>query len=272
MRFNETGFPGEVETNKSNYFKDYERHGSTLADSIEYDLNFLKEAKGDKFIPDSLNNFLLGGCACRTSLDAMEDFIYRIRQKLSTNLFVIDLEKTAIENLKIAPSHYENINRHLVQGDLLRIPIQPSSIDYVRLDYLQNYIPLEKQRDFLLELRRILSRKGVIANMLTFVHEGETNARGYMSDGKSGCRIYYDATGIKILDLSRIFFKEIALGSGLSFEIKEEFTTYGNEDIAINYDRETEEYYREQGYEIHPFGGKARRKTAVDCSYIIMRH
>lgn len=139
----------------------------TIAESIGYDLRLIREKKYKGFDPTLLKTFLIGGCFSSGSISAMIDFIKQINPNERIRLIVTDINKEAFQLLKqqqiVVP---ENIALEMFQGDLTTLGLRSNSVDYVRMDYTQNFIAPNKQTILLQELNRILTNNGIVASMV----------------------------------------------------------------------------------------------------------
>lgn len=159
----------------------------SIKETIQWDQDIIKKVPFPQ-------NFLLGGCATPKSLEAMLGLIEQNCSKTDTklNLYVFDIEKIAIDKISHWLKEYHQripqpqVAVHIIQGDLLHLPIPDGVIDYIRLDSTQNFIQFEQQEAFLGELNRVLSKEGVISNVIQMVnHKAVNKARRTYLRGKN---------------------------------------------------------------------------------------
>ena len=191
------------------YYWSLELCGDKLG-TIEWDEEYLRKQKIDTF-----RTFLLGGCASPTTLRRFEDFAQKFHW--SGTPLVIALELESILHL----FRLRNTPSSLVRGDLLSAPLSESSVDYVRLDYLQTFIPPEDQVILLNELKRILSPHGIISSVLWTVPKSNPAGISFPDNRYFGSRyasIPFCADGMLLL--SEFSLEKLCTDCGLTCEIQ----------------------------------------------------
>lgn len=159
--------------NKSKYYEDSPRReftNITVAETIHYDKKLIEKIRSEGFDTKSLKSFLLGGCYSADSIQAMLDFMQEINPNEKMRLLVTDINKEAFDLIKkkqiVVP---KNIYFQMFQGDLTKLALEEGSIDYVRMDFTQNFVPASKQETLLRELGRVLSPTGIISSVADLI-------------------------------------------------------------------------------------------------------
>jgi SAM-dependent methyltransferase len=139
-----------------------EQGRTTIAETILYDTALMIQKKKEGLDVSLLKRFLIGGCFSPRSIQAMVEFIQGLEPQGNVQLLVTDINKEAFEMLKSRlPNVPPNIHIELFQGDLTALGLASNSIDYIRMDYTQNFVPFEKQAKLLKEMKRVLTDKGL---------------------------------------------------------------------------------------------------------------
>jgi hypothetical protein len=142
----------------------------TIFDSIGLDLKLIEAKKKEGFDPTSLKTFLIGGCYSKDSIEAMIEFIGEINPNAKTRLIVTDINQEAFDLIRTYPIEVpENIDLRMFRGDLTQLALPSGLIDYVRMDYVENFIPLHQQADLLKEIHRITSENAIVASMMDVI-------------------------------------------------------------------------------------------------------
>jgi SAM-dependent methyltransferase len=239
----EIGIKGLSGEQKNTYYSNYESwQGRETSDTLGNDYAYLeREIERGNLEIDRFDNFLLGGCATPRSAQSLRALITDMRPHSDTNLHVIDLEKTAVDPVKIL-SQQENTKVHVypAQGDLLSLPFAEGSMDYIRLDYLVNFIPPESLDKLFLELSRVLSKNGRISNVVSTPYNGtEFKAVGTpMEEDESGPRyISNPVSGYSIILPTREMLERAAENADLQMTTWEEVVTEtsGHASTRIHY-------------------------------------
>jgi len=210
---------------KHRYFAGLNDGGSTLEDSINWDEDYLTaEFKSGRIRKDRLTTFLLGGCSWTQSLGIMRQFVGQYGGRQS-KLIVAELDAMVLGYLKTDLGVTLDTNTKLIQSDLLRPPIKPGSVDYIRLDMLQSFIPPESQLELLTSLKRILSSHGRISSVIEMVSETANKKIGYEFKNKdfSGSRIIpadHGLPGLKYFCFSRQYFNQVCSEAGLVYSFR----------------------------------------------------
>lgn len=159
----------------------------TIFDSIDLDLKLIKAKKEKGFDPTTLKTFLIGGCYSKDSIEAM-----------------IDLR--------------------MFRGDLTQLALPSGAIDYVRMDYVENFIPLYQQAALLEEIHRVTSENAIVASMMDVVPAARNiieKIRRILQKAKGSKVDTYRTTnlGFKMLLLSEEFIRSATKKAGfdLSF-------------------------------------------------------
>lgn len=154
---------------KEKYYQDrFDR--ITIFDSIDLDVQLIETKKKEGFDPTTLKTFLVGGCYSKDSIDAMIAFIGQINPEEKTKLIVTDINQEAFDLIREYPIDVpENIDLHLFRGDLTQLALPSGLIDYVRMDYAENFIPLHLQENLLREIHRITSENAIVASMMDVI-------------------------------------------------------------------------------------------------------
>lgn len=195
----------------------------SIGQTIQWDQELVR------FAPEA-HTFMLGGCSEPRSIIHMLKFIEKNFITDVNNppvLYVVDIEPKALDKIiqwkdRIHEETGSHLTRvQLVQGDLLNLPIADGSVDYIRLDSTQNFIPLEKQQGFMNELNRVMSDKGIISDVVNTVdHKAVAHARKdwFKTDPyyKNGCIIQADGV-CNLLMLSREEIARVSKDSGLKY-------------------------------------------------------
>lgn len=178
--------------NKNDYYQG-RLNGITIYESIGLDLKLIEQKKAEGFDPKSLKTILIGGCYSSESIDAMIDFIKQVNPAEQVRLVVTDINKEAFDLIRKYPIKVPpNIKLEMFQGDLTKLGLKNGSVDYVRMDYAENFIPLSQQQALLSELHRVTSDNGIVASMMDIVPAATklpeklsrhiTNAKGSIVD------------------------------------------------------------------------------------------
>lgn len=142
----------------------------TIFDSIDLDLELIETKKEKGFDPKTLKTFLIGGCYSKDSIEAMIEFISQINPNTKTRLIATDINQEAFDLIKTYPIEVpENIDLRMFRGDLTQLALPSGAIDYVRMDYVENFIPLHQQAALLAEIHRITSENAIVASMMDVV-------------------------------------------------------------------------------------------------------
>lgn len=223
-------------TDKNEYFSSSVR---SIEETLAWDQKLVKRLRG-------ANNFLLGGCTAPRSLKEMTDFIDQSFCKGTNdklNLYVVDIAKEAFNKINSWLKTYQEgggslpfVSIHLFQGDLLHLPIKNKAIDYIRLDFTQNFIPFELQGTFLSELGRVLSNKGVISDVVKIVDHEAVDRSNLKSNPyyKNGCIIRKEDS-YNFLGLSRDKINELCKSVGLRLEWGESLSKHREEWFATQH-------------------------------------
>ncbi len=209
---------------KEKYYKD-RIDRITIFDSIDLDLKLIEDKKKEGFDPTSLKTFLIGGCYSKDSIEAMIEFISEINPNEKTRLIVTDINQEAFDLIKTYPIEIpENIELRMFRGDLTQLALPSGAIDYVRMDYVENFIPLHQQEALLHEIHRITSENAIVASMMDVVPAARNiiekirrilqKAKGSKMDTRK-----YAAFGVKMLFISEEFIRSASKKAGfdLSF-------------------------------------------------------
>jgi len=166
--FNEAGI-----TDKSRYYDTnlnvsfMGKTGETIADSIGLNRNLIERKRTEGFDTKLLKTFLIGSCYLPESIKTMIDFIKEVNPNSNVTLVVTDINKEAFDLIKEHPVEVpKNIKLEMFQGDLTSLGLKSGSVDYVRMDYSQNFIPFKKQKELLGELHRVLSDNGIVVSLI----------------------------------------------------------------------------------------------------------
>ena len=181
--------------------------------------------------------FLLAGCSQPRSIGVMVDFISQnYSNAINKKLFVADIGDLAISKIKKWQQEHENVSGvdiQIIQGNILHLPLLEESVDYIRLDSTQNFVKFSDQEKFTGELARVLSKNGIISNVVKVVDQASV----HRSMGESwwragnppspfyldGCMVrkddYYDLLMLsskKIKDISRKLKLKCEFGESLA--------------------------------------------------------
>lgn len=112
----------------------------------------------------------------------------------------------------------------MFRGDLTQLALPSGVIDYVRMDYVENFIPLHQQAALLAEIHRITSENAIVASMMDVVPAARNiieKIRRILQKAKGSKVDTYRTTnlGFKMLLLSEEFIKSATKKAGfdLSF-------------------------------------------------------
>ena len=138
-------------------------------------MRLIEQKKANGFDTRSLKTFLIGGCYSPDSIEAMIYFIQQVNPNEQVKLVVTDINKEAFDLITEYPIEAPpNIKLEMFQGDLTKLGLKNGSVDYVRMDYAENFIPLKKQQALLDELFRVTSNNGIVASMMEVVPAATT--------------------------------------------------------------------------------------------------
>lgn len=219
----ETGLKEAGIFNKKLYYDDDYRK-ITLAESIYLDHELIEQKKANGLDPKSLKTFLLGGCYSDRSVWAMVDLIEKVNPDEQVKLVVTDINQEAIDLVrKYSFDIPSNIQIMMFQGDLTKVALKSGLVDYVRMDYTENFIPLNKQQTLLNELYRVTSKDGVVASLLEVVPAAAqhkhidrltrhiTRSKGSVVDTKT-----HSDSGYNMFHPSEEYIKRMAVKTGFS--------------------------------------------------------
>ncbi len=209
---------------KEKYYKD-RLDRITIFDSIGLDLKLIEAKKKEGFDPTSLKTFLIGGCYSKDSIEAVIEFISEINPNAKTRLIVTDINQEAFDLIRTYPIEVpENIDLRMFRGDLTQLALPNGLVDYVRMDYVENFIPLHQQEALLHEIHRITSENAIVASMMDVVPAARNiiekirrilqKTKGSKIDARK-----YAEFGIKMLFISEEFIRSATKKAGfeLSF-------------------------------------------------------
>jgi hypothetical protein len=186
-----------------------EEKSITIADSIIYDRRLMEIKKRMGFDTNHLTTFLIGGCFSARSIEAMISFMQEINPAKEMKLIVTDLNSEAIKliNKHLNFSIPANITLSILQRDLANLDMESGSVDYIRMDYTQNFIPLSAQTTVLKELHRVLSDNGMVSSIMYILPEASSKLE------KVG-RLVTKSQGSRV-DVSKIGYRQLLLTSEL---------------------------------------------------------
>ncbi|MCL4364677.1 hypothetical protein M1328_05590 [Patescibacteria group bacterium] len=209
---------------KQAYYEESDRRNfseATIAGSIGFDREYISKLRSEGFDISKLKTFLIGGCYSAKSINAMAKFMQDLNPDQQMTLLVTDINDEAIERINNHPlSIPDNIKLEIFKDDLTSSKIQSNSVDYIRLDYTQNFVPASSQVKLLKELKRIMTDHGVISSVVDLIPQAKKwtkKLQRTLSEDKDSI-IDISAIGdgeVKLLPTVELF-QDIARKSGLN--------------------------------------------------------
>ncbi|HZU03686.1 MAG TPA: hypothetical protein VFA10_28745 [Ktedonobacteraceae bacterium] len=239
------GLAGASSTSKARYYTSFDATGVTLAESRAWDELVLRQMISRGLLdPMTIRSCLLAGCASPRSLRAMEELIgwlcpWRSAQQ-PIQLLIVDREPQALARLEPLGST-PGICRHLLLADLCHLPDGLPACQFMRADYVQNFLAPGQQSQLLRSLGQGLAPGGVLASTITLVARPALVDASHWRRGQQtqwGCRLWEDEdTGICTVDLSLPCLEQAAQTAGLAFA-----------DAAWSAEEEEDETHAELGW------------------------
>jgi len=142
-----------------------------IADTLHLDRAAVEMKKKEGTDPALWNTFLIGGCRMSESVMAMASFITQIKPGKPAQLLVADLNRESLDLLKQNwPIEIPGqISIQMFLGDLTDMGLADQSVDYIKLDFTQGFIPITRQVRLFEELYRIVTGNGIVASVLEVI-------------------------------------------------------------------------------------------------------
>lgn len=172
------------------------------------------------FNPENLKTFLIAGCYSRSSIEAVIFLINQINPGKDVTLIVTDINQEAFELINKYPIETPpKIKLVMFRGDLTKIALKSGSVDYVRMDYLQNFVPEENKLELFKEMSRVTSENGMVVNMVENIPKAKNIIQKVIRKlfRGSGSRVDHSATrpyGFNRFLPSEEFLNQVANHSG----------------------------------------------------------
>lgn len=204
---------------KQKYYRETS-NGLTIFDSIHLDVVLLSSMIEQGLNPEDLKTFLIAGCYSRSSIEAVILLINQIIPEQNVTLIVTDINQEAFELINKHPIETPpKIKLVMFRGDLTKIALKSGSVDYVRMDYLQNFVPEDKQLELFKEMSRVTSESGMVVSMVENIPKAKTFTQQVIRRifKGSGSRVDHSATrayGFNRFLPSEEFLNKIANHSG----------------------------------------------------------
>lgn len=184
------------------------------ANYIHWDREYLRTVN-----TANLQKFLLGGCGTSETLCRFQNFVQGLESNVKRTICAIELESIIFD------LRWNRKSGNLARGDLLKTPLANNSVDYIYLDFLQNFVPPEMQRILLIELKRILSPHGIISSVVCSIALDNPVGREYPDKKYFGSRYASEpmAEG-NLFCPSEAFTRDVCTKTGFEIEIPHSMT------------------------------------------------